>query len=468
MKKRTMLFVLVMFCLGITINVKAASNIVDGITWYYNIVGEGALIVSHSSHNSASINVPSSLGGCPVTEIGNLVFSGCRTLTSITIPNSVVSIGLKAFSKCSGLRSITIPDSVTNIGERAFQYCDSLRSVTVNQYVLDRGLQVVFSSPTGSNPTYNHTSITNVAFTPGVTRISDYAFSGCSGLTSLTLPDGVVYVGFDSFRDCSGLKSIVIPNGVERIGIQAFMDCSSLGSVTLPDGIVGIAADAFNGCYNLKSMSIPGSVRDIGTRVFSECSGLKSITIPDSVTNIGERAFQYCDSLTSISIPSSVRNIGYYVFQNCSALTDIYITQNLSGFVGVLKYGNSANVHFITSGRVPYTWIDKFKDCAAFCDAVVVASGDYEKMAQIKGLNDYTFEQCYVAGLDPTKADDTFVAKIKFVDGLPVITYDPDLGGERMYVTEGVSELGGEWTEIKSDADKADKRFFRVRVVLPK
>ena len=41
--------------------------------------------------------VPDTIGGNPVTSIGNSGFEDCTSLTSITIPNSVTSIGNKAF-----------------------------------------------------------------------------------------------------------------------------------------------------------------------------------------------------------------------------------------------------------------------------------------------------------------------------------------------------------------------------------
>ena len=55
--------------------------------------------------------------------------SGCTSLTSVTIPNSVTSIGDSAFSGCTSLTSVTIPDSVTSIGDGAFVGCTSLTGV---------------------------------------------------------------------------------------------------------------------------------------------------------------------------------------------------------------------------------------------------------------------------------------------------------------------------------------------------
>ncbi len=66
-----------------------------------------------------------------VTSIGQVAFSRCDGLTSITIPNSVTSIGRYAFYDCSGLKSITIPNSVTSIGESAFSGCSSLTIINI-------------------------------------------------------------------------------------------------------------------------------------------------------------------------------------------------------------------------------------------------------------------------------------------------------------------------------------------------
>ena len=66
-----------------------------------------------------------------MTIIPYCTFSGCTSLTSVEIPNSVTEIGEYAFSGCTSLTSVEIPNSVTEIGKYAFANCDSLTYVKI-------------------------------------------------------------------------------------------------------------------------------------------------------------------------------------------------------------------------------------------------------------------------------------------------------------------------------------------------
>ncbi|MBQ1968461.1 MAG: leucine-rich repeat domain-containing protein, partial [Flavobacteriales bacterium] len=63
------------------------------------------------------------------SSYGYSPFANNKSLTSVTIGNSVTCIGKYAFYKCSGLTSVTIPNSVTRIGDSAFLNCNSLVTV---------------------------------------------------------------------------------------------------------------------------------------------------------------------------------------------------------------------------------------------------------------------------------------------------------------------------------------------------
>ena len=162
-----------------------------------------------------------------VTSIGNYAFQECSGLTSITIPNSVTSIGNYAFHNCSGLISVTIPNSVTSIGNSAFYGCSGLKKVVVPDIAAWCGITF------GSNPlSYAHhlysdeyTEIKELVIPNSVTDINNYAFSDCSGLTSVTIPNSVTSIGYSAFKNCTGLTSITIPSSVTSIGGGAFYCC---------------------------------------------------------------------------------------------------------------------------------------------------------------------------------------------------------------------------------------------------
>jgi hypothetical protein len=72
--------------------------------------------------------IPSSIGGYPVTAIGDGAFQS-DVLTSVTLPDSVTSIGSYAFAD-NFLTSVTMPDLLTTIGTSAFQN-NGISSVTI-------------------------------------------------------------------------------------------------------------------------------------------------------------------------------------------------------------------------------------------------------------------------------------------------------------------------------------------------
>ena len=154
---------------------------------YYEIA-----VITDYNGTDESVSVPSQLGGCNVTDIGDGAFSDCSSLTSITIPNGVTSIGWNAFSDCTSLTSVVIPDGVTSIDDSTFDGCTSLASITIPD---------------------------------SVTSIGEYAFYGCTSLTNVVIPDSVKSIssyGGGAFVNCPNLKCVTVPSSVERIGEYSF------------------------------------------------------------------------------------------------------------------------------------------------------------------------------------------------------------------------------------------------------
>ena len=286
-----------------------------------------------------------------VTNIGDYAFWNCRSLTDIVIPDGVTSIGKCAFEGCSALSSVVIPDSVSCIGFGAFENCSSLHSVVIPDSVTN----------IGDYAFWNCRSLSEIVIPSSVTSIGDAAFEDCSSLSSVVIPESVVnlngnpfcrwdgelkclspYFIYDNkvlfdkdkskiiaFRD-KNTTSYVIPDSVTRIGESAFRHCSSLSSIVIPNGVTRIGDWAFRGCSSLKSLVIPNSVTSIGNYAFYGCSSLNNLVIPDGVTSIGDRAFEDCSSLKSLVLPDNITSIGDNVFDSCTSLSSLVIPDSVT------------------------------------------------------------------------------------------------------------------------------------------
>ena len=279
---------------------------------------------------------------CPI-ETGHLgrnicdsnLFSGKKSLTSLTIGDSVTSIRDYAFQACSGLTSIKIPESVTSIGDLAFYDCSGLTSLILEdgEKGLSLGSYVFKNCPIATghlgrnieteSPFSRKESLTSLTIGNSVTSIGASAFFDCSGVTSIEIPESITSIGASAFCGCSGLTSLNIPGSVTSIGHNAFTGCSRLTSIKIPESVTSIGSGTFSDCSQLTSVEIPGSVTDIGAIAFLRCSGLISINIPGSVTSIGNYAFSGCSGLISIKIPGSVTSIDKEAFQDCYQLTSL-------------------------------------------------------------------------------------------------------------------------------------------------
>ena len=278
-----------------------------------------------------------------VTEIGRIAFSGCASLTGITIPAGVTKISSSAFSGCASLASITIPNSVTQIDYMTFRGCASLTGITIQGSI----------TSIGSSAFEGCTSLISITIPNSVTSIGDSAFRDCTSLTSITIPSSVTSIGGNTFYNCTSLISIIIPDSVKSIGGWTFGGCTSLRSITIPDSVASISNCAFYGCTSLIAINVktensnyvslngvlynkhkttiicyPAGKKDkiykiidgvtcIDSYAFDGCASLTSVTIPDSVTVIDNSAFYNCTSLKTVTIPKSVTDIGRVAFGYC-------------------------------------------------------------------------------------------------------------------------------------------------------
>lgn len=256
--------------------------------------------------------------GTGITTIGNELFSGCSSLTEVTIPDSVTRIGKSAFKGCSSLLSVYIPNSVTSMGDYIFENCKGLLNIIIPDSVTSIGVRAFD----------NCSMLKSAVIGSGVTSIGSYAFYNCVNLADVTMGDNVKQIGNYSFGYCKVLKSIELPNSLNTIGKSVFSECKSLTSISLPNTVTSLGENAFYNCNALTSATLSDSLTSIEPTTFASCVNLTNVVVPKSVTNIENYAFTYCTRLVSVTIPKGIKTIGKNAFANCKSLKDLYYLGN--------------------------------------------------------------------------------------------------------------------------------------------
>ncbi|MBR2853700.1 MAG: leucine-rich repeat domain-containing protein, partial [Clostridia bacterium] len=226
--------------------------------------------------------IPAELDGFPVTAIGDGVFQLKQKITSVVIPEGVVSIGSKAFSSCDGITKIKLPKTLKSIGNRAFSNCKGLREL-----VLPEGLEVLMENP--------------FALCDNLTEVS---FSGPS--KRFEVRDGALInkeeARLIAFLHKTENGGYVVPGDIRIIGNSAFVECKELTAVKLPDSLEVVEESAFNRCVNLESLTLPLTLRRAENRAFANCEKLTGVAIPDALTEMPGNAFMGCSKLVIITL----------------------------------------------------------------------------------------------------------------------------------------------------------------------
>ncbi|MBR5570372.1 MAG: leucine-rich repeat domain-containing protein [Oscillospiraceae bacterium] len=414
MKHLTKLFVLLIAALVVALCLFASPTEANAATegyYTYEVSNGEATITDVDSSISGNITIPSTLGGYPVTTIGDYAFYYCTGLTSVIIPDSVTTIGVSAFECSDSLTSVTIPDSVTSIGDYAFDGCTSLRFNTYKsgKYLGNNNNPYLLLVDVESK------DITTFEF-PAGTKLISSALRECTELTSLTIPDSVTSIGNFAFEYCTGLTSITIPESVTSIGYYAFYNCTSLTSVTIGDGVTSIGENTFYNCISLSSVTIGNSVTSIGQSAFSCCTSLTSVSIPDSVTSIGKWAFSNCISLkyneykgglylgnsanpymclvdmestyiTEFEFHFDTRIVGADAFRDCSRLTSITIPDSVISGVCKDAFRDCTSLTSVTIGNgVTSIGVSSFADCTSLTSVTIGNS--------VTSIGDSAFYDC--------------------------------------------------------------------------
>ncbi len=280
-------------------------------------VGEGEATVTATSHTGEKAECKVEVSGYDysIKADGKVIiegYSGARTV--LNIPKSingkeVDEIGRWAFMMNTQITEINFGDHITTIGEGAFSSCDNLAKVT---------------------------------FGTGLRTISNTAFSGCISLTEVSFPEGLTYLGASAFNACERLTSIKIPSSLKRIENSTFNYCTALKDIDL--GFVEyIGSFAFHDCDGFTEVTIPATVKELGEYAFADCSLLSNVIMGDPDAVIGENAFLGTRYQLDHGMPFTNIEKTMYVIEAYSVRSTPNKDDD-SNIVGGLSAGNTVKV----------------------------------------------------------------------------------------------------------------------------
>lgn len=221
----------------------------------------------HEGDNSANpacprdVDIPSTIGGVPVTAIGPSAFQS-KQLTAVTVPGGVTTIGGSAF-RDNVIESVSLPNSVTSIGAWAF-YINKLTEIDIPDNLT--GL---------SSAVFRSNKLTDVVLPAGITTIGSYAFEN-NPISSINIPHGVTSIGGLAFSG-GNLTEIELPDTLTFIGERAFR-YNDFTTITIPSSVNHMDWGVFYGNYNLQEAIFEGDVADIANDTFQFSSSLQIIT----------------------------------------------------------------------------------------------------------------------------------------------------------------------------------------------
>ena len=222
------------------------------------------------------------------------------TLTSVSIPNTIVEIGESAFAYCTALSTVRFASGskLTTIGENAFYQCSSITSLTIPDNVQSIGVEAFYELGN-----LKYLTMSGELDTTGwlSTSYSDRYQLETLTLTGQYVCEGVknTYNWGDDWRSIRGrnAKKVILSEGITAISNGAFSNCSKIEQVVFPSSLKAIGEYAFDDCRSIEQIDFPANLQAIGKRAFSNCSSLTDINLPSSIETLGEECFYSCGKL---------------------------------------------------------------------------------------------------------------------------------------------------------------------------
>ena len=210
-----------------------------------------------------------SVCGFHIFEIqGNTLKSYYGYAETVNVPDNVTVIGDHAFDGHSELITLTFSRQVSEFGNYAFAGCTNLTSVQMTNYLTKIG-EHAFDGTAAK---------LNWGRALSLKAFGGFSFYGYLG-TSIEIPSTIETLGISCFAN-SRLEHLVIPNTVQSYGIDMCKDCTSLISVELGEGVKILGGGNFARCTSLETVIIRGTkFYEFAGGVFDGDLALKAVYI---------------------------------------------------------------------------------------------------------------------------------------------------------------------------------------------
>lgn len=272
--------------------------------------------------------------------------------------------------------------------------------------------------------------ITSIVITESVTGIGDYAFTGCSKVTSVSIAEGVEFIGEGAFAE-TGITQLNLPQSITDVEAYAFYSCMDLETAVLPNNLKEIDMATFGFCKELTDITLPTSLEEIGSDAFLWCA-FSNIQIPDSVSYIGMGAFTACTNLQAVTLPANLESISMSLFMNCLSLVEIRVPEKVREIASDAFRDTSSNLK-IYAPAGSYTATDWAAENTDYTVIVEDNQGSDTLAAPTNFKATYTENGVQLSwSLYPDTSVDTYIIQRKQDEG----AYQTVFNGEALEMTD--------------------------------
>lgn len=280
----------------------SAQTLTQGSVVLQNVTANGTkLTIGNNKSNATAVALDLSTGvadGYEIASIAASAFDGNKNVTSLVLPDTLVSVGQSAFINCSNIGgTLVLPDSLTTVGNHPFY------GLGIVELRLGTGMSRV-----GNWMFYGCSKLTNVVWNAAVTGVNEKCFYGCKVLKTFTgpgtdggFPTNLVYIGGQA------LETEGYANGLSGLDIR-LPRLTSLGN------------DAFR-ASGMRSVEIGGGVATVGASAFRVCLKLESLVLNDGTRTLGDGLVGWCTSITNLVVPATIVKVGAIVGPNWGSRT---------------------------------------------------------------------------------------------------------------------------------------------------